>query len=139
MAAHRLSWILALAALAAGCSGASGDGSGSAHEAFPQGTFVTKITGPDLHDTGFPSGNAHWETLTFRDGTWRDVWFHPRRADQPPARGRYVINDHELTLLPVRDVVRWSYFRGQLTFRIVEVADSFARFTYTVHPWRRIK
>jgi hypothetical protein len=107
--------------------------------AFPQGTFETRITLSDLRNTGFPSSNAHWETLTFRNGRWRDVWFHPRRTDQPSAGGRYVNRGGELTLLPVHDVLRWSYYRNQLTFRIVSVPDGFARFTYTVHPWRRIR
>ena len=134
----RAALIATLAALAAGCSTGSGGDAAAPRGAFPQGTFETKITHADLRGTAFPSDNAHWETLSFHNGTWRDVWFHPRRGDQPPAGGRYAVHGQELTLLPVRDVVRWSYFRGQLRFRIVDVADSFGRFTYTVHPWRRI-
>jgi hypothetical protein len=128
----------ALAALASGCGSGSSGGAAAPRGAFPEGTFQTKITRADLGGTGFPSDNAHWETLTFHNGTWRDIWFHPRRADQPPAGGRYVVHGHELTLLPVGDVVRWSYYRDKLTFRIVDVADSFARLTYTAHAWRRI-
>jgi hypothetical protein len=33
--------------------------------------------------------------------------------------------------------VRWSYFDGQLTFAIVDVADTGSRVIYTAHPWRK--
>src|SRR5438128_12431758 len=55
----------------------------AAPSTFPLGTFETIITAHDVARAGFPARNAHYETLTFgRNGTWRDVWFHPRRADQ---------------------------------------------------------
>lgn len=108
---------------------------------FPTGTFETQITVADLRGRGFPANNAHWETLTFRkNGTWRDVWFHPRRPDQPPAGGHYSVRGSVITLTPANpDVLHWSYDRGQLTFRVVSDPDRFGRFTYTVHPWRKIK
>jgi hypothetical protein len=108
---------------------------------FPTGTFETILTRADVVKAGFPPENAHWETLTFRkNGTWWDVWFHPRRADQPPGGGKYTVRGDTLTLTPAGpDVVKWSYFQGQLTFRIVSVPDAFAQFTYTAHPWRKIR
>jgi hypothetical protein len=108
--------------------------------AFPTGTFETILTRAQVVKAGFPGDNAHWETLTFRkNGTWLDVWFHPRRADQPPAGGTYTVHGDTLTLTPAGpDVLKWSYFRGQLTFRIVNVPDAFGQFTYTAHPWRKI-
>jgi hypothetical protein len=109
---------------------------------FPTGTFETILTRAQVTKAGFPADNAHWETLTFRkDGTWLDVWFNPRRPDQPPLGGKYTVHGDTLTLnFPNtgRDVLKWSYFRGQLTFRVVSVPDPFAQFTYTAHPWRRI-
>jgi hypothetical protein len=132
--------VLVFAALAlAGCGGSASRSMGGESRRLPTGTFETKISRADLERTGFPLMNAHWETLTFEHGRWRDVWFHPRRADQPSAGGTYVVDGDELTLLPPRDVVRWSYYRGQLTFRIVDVSDAFARFVYTVHAWRRVR
>jgi TRAP-type C4-dicarboxylate transport system substrate-binding protein len=115
--------------------------SAPASSVFPTGTFETKITVADLRGTGFPANNAHWETLTFRkNGTWRDVWFHPRRPDQPPAGGHYSVQGSVITLTPANpDVLHWSYDRGQLTFRVVSDPDRFGRFTYTAHPWRKIK
>jgi TRAP-type C4-dicarboxylate transport system substrate-binding protein len=107
---------------------------------FPTGTFETILTRAQVTKAGFPADNAHWETLTFRkDGTWLDVWFNPRRPDQPPAGGKYTVRGDTLTLTPAGpDVLKWSYFRGQLTFRIVNVPDAFGQFTYTAHPWRKI-
>ena len=108
---------------------------------FPTGTFETKITSADLRGTPFPLENAHWETLTFRkDGTWRDVWLHPRRADQPPGEGHYTVRGDVITLVPANpDVLRWSYYRGLLTFKVISDPDAFGSFTYTVHPWRKIR
>jgi TRAP-type C4-dicarboxylate transport system substrate-binding protein len=108
---------------------------------FPTGTFETVLTRSDVVNAGFPPENAHWETLTFRkNGTWWDVWFHPRRSDQPPGGGKYTVRGDTLTLTPAGpDIVKWSYFRGQLTFRIVSVPDAFAQFTYTAHPWRKLR
>lgn len=107
---------------------------------FPTGTFETKLTADDVVKAGFPANKAHWEALTFRkDGTWLDVWFHPRQADNPPGGGRYIVRGDTVKLTPAGpDTVKWSYFRGQLTFQIVSVPDSFAQFTYTAHPWRKI-
>lgn len=114
---------------------------GAAAPEFPTGTFETQITAADLRGTPFPAEDAHWERLTFRaDGTWRDEWFHPRRADQPVGEGRYTVEGNVVTLMPANpDVLKWSYYRGFLTFRIVSDPDVFGSFTYTVHPWRKIR
>ena len=124
-----------------GCSGGGPAAPTAASPAtgFPEGTFQTTIAREDLGGQPFPLENAHTETLTFHNGAWRDVWFAPTRSDQPPAQGRFVVRGDLLTLEPVHDVLRWSYYRGQLTFRVVDVTDPFARFTYTVHPWRKIR
>jgi hypothetical protein len=34
--------------------------------------------------------------------------------------------------------LRWSYYRGRLTFKVADVPDVMARFTYTVHAWRKV-
>jgi hypothetical protein len=68
-----------------------------------------------------------------------DVWFHPRNPNDPPGGGHYFVHGNVLKLIPANpDTVRWSYYRGVLTFKIIDVSDDFARFTYTIHPWRKI-
>jgi C4-dicarboxylate-binding protein DctP len=113
----------------------------TAESAFPTGTFETVITKADVAKAGFPANDAHTETLTFgKNGTWLDTWLDPRESDQPPAAGRYTVRGDVLTFGPPAgpDVVKWSYFRDQLTFKIVSVPDAFGQFTYTAHPWRKI-
>jgi hypothetical protein len=108
--------------------------------AFPLGTFETILTRQDVSRGGFPADDAHYETLTFSSNrTWRDLWFHPRRADQPPASGHYTVKGNVLRLLGTPDSVRWSYANHLLSLRPISVPDAFARFTYAAHPWRKIK
>jgi len=136
-------FLLAALACLIGVSSSFAGGAGQTRKsasAFPLGTFETIITRQDVARGGFPADDAHYETLTFsRNGTWRDVWFHPRRADQAPAGGHFAVKGNVLRLLGTPDSVRWSYSLGLLTLRPVSVPDAFARFTYTVHPWRKIK
>jgi hypothetical protein len=106
----------------------------------PPGTYLTKITADDLVRAGLAREDAHWETLTLRaDGTWRDVWFHPRSAQQPPAEGRYVVSGDTVRLLGTPDIVGWRYARGALTLTARHVPDRLARLVYTAHPWTRIR
>jgi hypothetical protein len=108
--------------------------------AFPRGTFKTIISAQDVAQAGFPANNAHYETLTFRsNGTWRDVWFHPRRADQEPFGGHFTVKGNVLRLLPTPDRLRWTYSHGLLTLHPLSVPDAFARFVYATHPWKKIK
>jgi hypothetical protein len=55
---------------------------------FLQGTFETTLSRDDLRRAGLNPDDAHVETLTFRKGTWRDVWTaRPARTSPPPAAG----------------------------------------------------
>ncbi len=64
---------------------------------------------------------------------------YPRTPSQPPAGGRYIVRGNVIALTPSPDVLKWSYFRGLLTFSIVDVPDAGGRLGYTAHPWRKIK
>jgi hypothetical protein len=130
---------LACVALAAVAFGTTSGATASA-DRFPTGTFLTKITPADLYRAGLDLNDAHWDKLTFRaDGTWVDIWFHPRVPDQPPARGHYVVRGDTLRLLGTPDTVRWHYDGQALTFKVVHVPDRLARLGYVAHPWRRIR
>lgn len=111
----------------------------SSADHFPTGTFLTKIMAGDLYRAGLDPNDAHWEKVTYlADGTWVDVWFHPRVSDQPPAHGRYLVRGDSLRLLGTPDTVRWHYDGHGLTFKVVHVPDPLARLIYTAHPWKRI-
>jgi hypothetical protein len=108
---------------------------------FPQGRFSTMLTPGDFRrggatmDPNFPVpfvvtiGRSRWHT-----------------NEDPQFGGRYVVHGDELTFIidhPAEnngqsETLKWSYYRGELTFKIVDVADSGSRVIYTAHPWRRI-
>jgi hypothetical protein len=107
---------------------------------FPTGTYLGKTTAADLRAAGLDAVDAHWDLLTFRaDGTWSDVWFHPRVPSQPTAHGHYVVHGDTLRLLGTPDTVRWRFDGHALHFAIVHVPDRLARLGYTAHPWRKIR
>lgn len=113
----------------------------------PEGTYVTILTPADFQ--GFagkiPEQPETW-TTTLRDGRFRQI-LTPTTRDQPPGYGTYTIRGDRVTFffqspnqLPgVRETVRWSYYRGELSFTIVSVADSAGKILYTAHPWRKIR
>jgi hypothetical protein len=140
-AAQSLRAALALVLAATGLVVTRTANGASVSAGFPMGTFETKITTTDLFNAGWRDYNdAHWETLTFnKDGTWRDVVFHPRFKDQPPFSGKYVVTGHELRLLGTPDVLHWSYADGKLTLRVVHVPDRLGRIVYTAHPWTKTR
>jgi hypothetical protein len=123
---------------------------GQAKTPFPQGTFVTVLTAQDFDRAGVPRPNAPLpatQTTTIRGRRWREV--ETPRAPDTSGGGRLVVRGDQVTFITenppgavpfrVRDVLRWSYFRGLLTFRIIGVLDGGARVSYTAHPWRKIK
>lgn len=114
----------------------------------PPGTYATTDTVADL-EAGGVYGNdwnkdVTWTIVMRADGTVRETQV-PDYKDQGPATGHYVVKGDEVTFYlsqvtnwSATEIVRWSYFDGQLTFAIVNVADSGSRVIYTAHPWRKI-
>jgi TRAP-type C4-dicarboxylate transport system substrate-binding protein len=116
----------------------------------PPGSYVTTVTVADWHAGG--QYGSDWDTaITYTtvmraDGTMRETQA-PDYPDQGPVSGRYVVKGDEVTFYvsqgggswSATETVRWSYFDGQLTFAIVNVADTASRVIYTAHPWRKIK
>jgi TRAP-type C4-dicarboxylate transport system substrate-binding protein len=114
----------------------------------PPGTYVTTVTVPDWQVGG--QYGSDWNTaVTFTtviraDGTLRETQA-PDFPDQGPVSGHYVVKGDEVTFSVSQgggswsaiEKVRWSYFDGQLTFAIVDVADTASRVIYTAHPWRK--
>jgi TRAP-type C4-dicarboxylate transport system substrate-binding protein len=111
------------------------------HTTFPEGTFESRLTRADFAaegatpDPGFP--------FPFR------IKIHEGRFvtnEHPPFHGRVLVHGARVTFAierPLeskgdRETLKWSYYRGKLTFEIVEVATGGGRVIYTAHPWRRI-
>src|SRR4051812_24451921 len=117
--------------------------SSSGANRFPEGTFETSITKADLirqHVTlAYMNGPPDPYKVTLRDGRWQT-------NDPVPNGGRYIVHGDEVTFVyerpfenrGTREMLRWTYFRGDLEFRIVAVADTGARAIYVSHPWRRV-
>jgi hypothetical protein len=114
----------------------------------PPGTYVVTDTVADFQAGG--QYGSDWEkdiTFTWHlhaDGTWSATQ-SPDYPDQGPVSGRYIVKGDEVTFdfnscptgCGAPEHVRWSYFDGQLTFGIVDVADTGSRVIYTAHPWRK--
>jgi hypothetical protein len=115
----------------------------------PAGTYVVTDTVADFQAGG--QYGSDWEKdITFTthlhaDGTLRQTQA-PDYPDQGPLSGHYVVKGDEVTFFmsqptsnwSATEKVRWSYFDGQLTFAIVDVADTSSRVIYTAHPWRKV-
>jgi TRAP-type C4-dicarboxylate transport system substrate-binding protein len=129
----------ASAALLPACPAAKPTGR-SKSSSFPQGAFESRITADDFRRGGArvdPTFPVPWR-ITIRGGHWRT-------NEHPPFSGHYTVRDDQITFfieaphdnVGVRETVRWSYYRGKLRLRVVDVADSGSRVIYTSHPWRR--
>ena len=114
----------------------------------PPGTYAVTDTVADF-EAGGQYGSDWEKDITFTwhlhaDGTWSATQ-SPDYRDQGPVAGRYVVKGDEVTFdfnncptgCGAPEIVRWSYFDGQLTFAIVDVADTASRVVYTAHPWRK--
>jgi TRAP-type C4-dicarboxylate transport system substrate-binding protein len=117
----------------------------SAGSTIPEGKYVTTLTEKDFSRF---HGNAKrptetW-TTTLRGGHF---WQVTTRAGEPPGDGIYTVRGNHLVtfvyLSPadfhgVRETVRWSYYRGELSFEIVSVTDPDSVVFYRAHPWHRV-
>jgi TRAP-type C4-dicarboxylate transport system substrate-binding protein len=112
----------------------------------PPGTYVTTDTVADFQSVGVSgrdwSKPITWTWHLYRNGTFYQTQ-QPDYPDQPFVRGRYIVKGDEVTfksptLSDKSETVRWSYYDGQLTFRIVSVGDAAGRIVYTAHPWRKV-
>jgi TRAP-type C4-dicarboxylate transport system substrate-binding protein len=114
----------------------------------PAGTYVVTDTVADF-EAGGQYGSDWEKDITF---TWHlhagGTFSQTQAPDYPaagPVAGDYVVKGDEVTFTfkscgsgcGAPETVRWSYFDGQLTFAIVDVADTGSRVIYTAHPWRK--
>ena len=111
----------------------------------PLGTYVTTDTVADLQAVG-DYGRDWSKPITFTTHFYSNGTFYqtqqPDYPDQPYVRGRYIVKGDEVTfnsptLNDNPEIVRWSYYDGQLSFTIVSVQHG-DQFIYTAHPWRKV-
>lgn len=121
-------------------------GSGSRTATIPPGGYVTTDTVANFENGGVdgPDFEAPVTTTTYfyANGTFYQTQ-QPKYPDQPPAYGRYVVKGDEVTFSSPffsdnPEIVRWSYYDGELTFSIVSVQDPGGVVLYTAHPWRKV-
>ena len=112
----------------------------TASPAFPTGKFESVITRAEVAQAGLPLQDAHTDEFIFKNGKWTELWFDPTNASQPRAGGPYAVKGDALTLGPgtLNYRLKWSYFGGLLTFKIIDVPDSLGDFLFTVNPWRKV-
>lgn len=115
----------------------------------PPGVYQTTITVADFRAAGATGVDFSADvTFTYEfkaDGTWHETQ-KPDYPDQGPLSGRYTITGDRVTFTfdpsptgaPSPETVSWSYFNGQLTFKLVSAQDPGARILYETHPWRKI-
>jgi TRAP-type C4-dicarboxylate transport system substrate-binding protein len=128
--------------------GLSAPAGSSKHGAtIPPGNYATTDTVADFQAGGQygPDWNKPitWTYHLHADGKLEQTQV-PDYPDQGPIYGHYVVHGDEVTffwnaasgLTP--ETVRWSYFKGELTFTIVSVQDTAGRVMYSAHPWHKV-
>ncbi len=126
----------------------SGKSSSQAGSAFPAGIFVVTLTPQEFAAQGL-TGPDWNQTVTYTwtftaDGKLKETQ-KPDYPDQGVAIGTWKAEGDELTLIytiggtppPFNEVTRWSYYKGELRFKIVSVADQGSMALYA-YPWRKV-
>jgi TRAP-type transport system periplasmic protein len=118
----------------------------------PNGVYVVTDTYKDWSAGGVINKDfktAITYTTTMSNGRWYQTQ-SPNYPDQGPFSGTYSVRGDKVVFVMLKagahgqnsidapEVVRWSYFDGQLRFAIVNVTDSGSKVLYTAHPWRKV-
>ena len=112
----------------------------------PNGTYRVHFTAADFHRLG-QFGNEWDAALTsiteFKDGRWRH-WEKPDYG-VPVVGGTYrVMGDQvRFTWVPENEIppftMRWSYYKGELTWEPVDVSDAGLRVLFAGRPWEKVR
>jgi TRAP-type C4-dicarboxylate transport system substrate-binding protein len=112
----------------------------------PNGTYRVTDTVADFERWG-QYGDT-WEkpitsTTELKDGRWRH-WERPAYG-VGVVGGSYRVKGDLVTFtwVPKTDVppftMRWSYYKGQLTWEPVDVADLGTKIIFAAHPWKKVR
>lgn len=121
--------------------------SGPAGPSIPSGTYQVTVTKEEWAADGFIGRDFQADvtyTWVLKDDGTLLVTQRPDYPDQGPLSGRYAVRGDIVTftydpsptgsLSP--EVVRWSFFKGTLSFTVVSVEDAPGRLIYG-KPWRK--
>ena len=111
----------------------------------PNGIYRVTDTVTDFERWG--QYGDEWEkpltsTTELKDGRWRH-WEKPAYG-VPVVGGTYRINGDLVTFtwVPENEIppftMRWSYYKGQLTWEPVEVTDLGLKIIFAAHPWKKV-
>lgn len=118
----------------------------------PNGTYKVRDTVADFERGGLYG--KEWSvpvtfTTVLRNGRWRG-WQKPDFGVEPVASGTYEVKGDLATFRIVKlrrprventippYTVRWSYYKGRLTWEPVDVSDAGHRVIYGAHPWKKV-
>ena len=116
---------------------------------FPVGIYEVKVTAEQWAAAGIVGPD--WQSdITFTwtikaDGTVTAKQ-EPDFPDQGPGRGTWTVNGDQVTFVtvqatdpgnPYNETLRWSYFKGELHFVVINVQDDAGRVIYA-QPWRKV-
>jgi hypothetical protein len=115
----------------------------------PDGTYVVRTTVADFHRYG--QYGPDWEkpvvwTNVIKGGRWHGFQ-KPDYPDAGPGSGTLTVHGDIARFRifkPAVDAnppwtVRWSYYKGKLSFELIDVADTGLRVIFGAHPWRKVR
>jgi TRAP-type C4-dicarboxylate transport system substrate-binding protein len=111
----------------------------------PNGTYRVHDTVADFERWG--QYGSEWEkpitsTTELEDGRWRH-WEKPDYG-VPEVGGTYKVKGDLVTFtwVPENEIppftMRWSYYRGRLTWEPVDVPDLGLKIIFAAHPWKKV-
>jgi len=111
----------------------------------PNGIYRVTDTVADFERWG--QYGDEWErpltsTTEFKDGHWRH-WEKPDYG-VPVVGGTYRVKGDLVTFtwVPENEIppftMRWSYYKGQLTWEPVDVGDFGLKIIFAAHPWKKV-
>ena len=113
--------------------------------ALPNGTYKVRDTVADFEHWGQYGGE--WEkpitsTFVLKDGRWRH-WEKPDYG-VPVVGGTYKVKGDLVTFtwVPENEIppftLRWSYYKGRLSWEPVDVGDLGLKIIFAAHPWKKV-
>ena len=119
----------------------------------PNGVYVVADTAADFRARGVVGGIFDGDityVTQMRNGRFY-MTQKPNPPGQGPYSGTYEIHGDQVVFTMLKagvtgenpvaapETLKWSFYRDELRFRVVTVADPAAVVLYTAHPWRKVR